>query len=400
MSNDFNYERYNSFIESYLNKDYPSTEEIDLIDKLVQNNYIQGRLNKNLLEKIESSLDLRFNPQNEIIGIAEFPVINKTDSYICSIKIENESTTKNKIDERIAKKKELDETANYLYALINKNLINVNTKNKDLFILNFRKRFALGKHLLENTDFNKLQVDGSSFLFAAVVAFVSNVFNLPINANYIFTGSFDNKGKAVIVNNIDKKYEIIKKERPNIEKIFIPPITLIKDNNILDIINNHKDVFEEVKDIETLIEKVFNRTLTEICEIDTDSFINEYDYVLCNFLEAKDIELKKEYYDDILIHNKNIALWVFNGNNFDVFPADLGFEQADKNKPDFIIFYGKIANIYTGYILAHPYKQSESYFCIKEGKDGGFKIIARPKGDNQYVGYYLNCTELNNLLKI
>jgi hypothetical protein len=398
MNNNFNYERYNSFIESYLNKDYPSTEEIDLIDKIIQNNYLQGRLDKNLLKKIESSLDLRFNPQNEIIGIAEFPVVNETDSCICSIKIENESEKKNKLDERISNKKELDEIANFIYAEINKNLINVNTKNKDLFILNFNKKFLLGKHLFDNTDFNKLHVDGTSFLFAAVVAFVSNVFKLPINANYIFTGAFDYKGNAVAVNSIDKKYKIIKKERPNTQKIFIPPISLINDNKILDIINSERAIFEEVKDIGTLIEKVFNKTLKEICEIDTDSFIKDYYYVLCKFLEAKDFVLKKEYYDDILIQNKNIEFWTFIGENFDVFPADLSFKHTTNNK-DFIILYGKVANIYTGYILAHPYKQSESYFCIKEGKDGGIKIFARPKGDKQYIGYYIDSPEINNLLK-
>jgi hypothetical protein len=395
MNNDFLFEKYNNLIKTYLNNNLSDSDEVFLIDRILQNKYLQGRLDKNLLKNISNIHNFSFNPQNEIIGFAEFPVVDNSNSFICGIKIEEETNANNKIDNRIKNKQNLDEVATYLYKLINKNLINNKTNNKDLFILNFKKKFIINEHLFEPNIYDNLQITGSSFLFAAAAAFISNVFDLPINANYIFTGAFNKNGEAIEVSSIDKKFEIIKTERPNTQKIFIPPISLIKNTNTLNIIRSNNSLFEEVKDIETLIIKVFDKTIEEICKVDTEIFESTYQYVRCSFFPEQSVTLTKNNYNDVKLNNQNIELWNFVGNEFDIFPVDFGFKDVTKNMPDFIIFNGKVANIYTGNILAHSYKQCKVYFCTKEGKDGGFRIFARPQGSDEYIGYYINSPELN-----
>jgi hypothetical protein len=399
MNDDFIFERYNAFLESYLTKYSHNLAYIDLVDNIIKNNYLQGRLNTNLLDKIKEYHDFNYSPVNENIGFAEFPVVSDDNTFISSIMIEEETNNLKKIDHRIINKQNLDEVLSYLYSIINKNLQNINTNNKDIFILNFQKKIKIKNHHFDNINFANLEITGSSFLFAAVVAFISHFFNLPVNSNYIYTGAFDKKGNSIAVNSIDKKFEIIKQERPNTQKIFIPPINLIKDEKTISIIQSNNPLFVEIQNINDLIEKVFGKNITEICKVDTEAISSNYQNVKCKFLNNKKVTISKKNYPNETIENQNIELWTFNGNSFDVFPVDINFEQNNKEKPNYIIFNGKVANIYTGNILAHSYKQSNVYFCTKEGKDGDIRIFARPQGDTKYIGYYLTFEGIDQIIK-
>jgi len=356
---------------------------------------IFNRLNETLISK--NFDEIQKGHMEDKTGIAEFPVVGEDNNY-SSIRavVVKDGTNNVDIDDKITNKKELFHTIRFVQDEIQRYLCDVDGITKDITILNWGLTISIREHLLKGTKYepanNNFKIKGTSLHFAAVVACVSKLFNLPINPCYIFTGAFDGKGEVQGITGLDEKFKLISKERPNTLKIFIPPKS--KFNSQEQSLISSSTKFIEVENVSQLIEKVFNRKIQDIAKLDLDNrkklarariwaeYVGEKEITF-----STDYDLKTEVRKCIVLHFIRPA---DDPTAFKIFPIDKVYQEFNGLNSDFIIFEGAVVNHYTGQLMtSNDYRQSDSIFGVRLGKSSEVIVFAAPRG-SILLGYKCN----------
>lgn len=398
-------ENYITVLGDLLNqyKESKDVDHLELINIILSKPSIANRLPLQQINEVKSILaekgfrELRDPILINEIGVAEFPVVVE-DNQLNSIRAIKVSTCENnnEIDNKIVNKKELYGILEFIQNEIQKRIHDEEFPYiKDVTILNWGLSFSIRDHALEGTKLEPADINytitGNSYHFASVVACISKIFSLPVTNNYIFTGQFDHEGSAVRVNNIVEKSELIFRERPKIEKIFIPS----KSNFSIDeqrIFDNDKR-FIQVNDIWELIQKVFDKDINDLCALNSTKRHNlGYARIMAEHIGEKELEFKKEF--DFQKEKRNCVILHFQRPQndykaFQIFPLEKIYFEYGQN-PDFIVLEGAVPNHYTGNIMSIDYfKQYSGIIGVRLGSGKEVIVFAAPRGSD-LVGYKCN----------
>ncbi|MCK9280552.1 MAG: hypothetical protein M0P71_08025 [Melioribacteraceae bacterium] len=378
---------------------------------LLNNEFISYKLSK---QKFDTYKNL-FAPTEDItknmrltgrIGEAEFPSISKDYSSIQAVVIA-QSAKNIEIDKHLDydDNEEISESEIKLFNLIGniQNKIQASLKNTTILnwgiTLKLRNRLYSGKLLNEKSEESKIEIKGGSFHFAAGAALVSYIFKKPINPDFIFTGTFNTKtGEAERINDIEEKIKLIKRERPNTVKFFIPSLKCFPQHES-DIISQTPFI-DPVENIDDLIKKVFGSSIEElVLELGEKEKSLGYARIFANHIGDREIDFFKDFSimnsenKISLIHKKKrITILHFDRNDindreaYQLFPLDS--TKFLSNTPDFIIFNGIIPNHYFAYIATMSELRNFTGICgIRLGSDGPVFICLDQKGSSGLLGY-------------
>jgi hypothetical protein len=380
---------------------------LETIHNILSNHQISNRFTNEHIESLNKILSskkfdlIKKGIKENKIGIAEFPVVGKNNNSneIRAIVV-TEGADNIGIDPKIDNKKELVTTIRFVQDEIQKNLCDVDGTTQDITILNWGNTFSIREHLLKGTNLepnnNNFKVDGTSLHFAAVVSLVSKIFSFPINPNYIFTGALSQDGHAQRIEYLELKANLIVKERPNTQKIFIPPKIKFTEpeQNIISLNNN----FVEVENVYQLIEKVFDKNFTEIAKISIDVRKKlGRARIWAEHIGERSLEFKKDWGTTVHQNFNCIVLHFVRQTNDDykIFPLNdiyHKFENGNNNGNNLIILNLGVANHYTGHMIDKFYRQFPGIIGIRKGKDSKDVIIfAEPKGGYNLLGFECIC---------
>lgn len=340
------------------------------------------------------------------IGEAEFPSISKDYSSIQAVLIA-QSTNNIEIDKRLNydDNNNISESEIKLFNLIRNIQNKIQTSLKDTTILNWgialklRNRLYSGKLLNEISEKSAIRIKGVSFHLAAAAALVSFIFKKPINPDFIFTGTINTEtGETERINDITEKIDLIKRERPNTEKFFIPSLKCFPEHES-DIISQIPFI-DPVENIDDLIKKVFGSSIEElVAELGEKEKSLGYARIFANHIGDREIDFFKEFSimnsenKISLIHSKKrITILNFGKNEsndreaYQLFPLDS--IKFFSNNPNFIIFNGITPNHYFGYIATMDSLRNFKGICgIRLGLDGAVFICLDQKGTGELLGY-------------
>lgn len=402
INNEIQCENYISAVKLLL-EEFKSSNDPDNLEKIstiLSPPQIINSFNNEFLDELNKLL-IRYNfnqierGTSDYIGFAEFPAVGDDNNFNSIRAIVVSDGNKNiDIDAKIKNKRALFHTIRYLQDEIQKNLCDLDSKTRDVTILNWGLTFSIREHLLKNTNLGPnnpaINISGSSLHFAAVVACVSKIFNLPVNQHYVFTGSFNEKGEAQSISDFNKKVELISKERPNIQKIFIPKKSSFSEADQKSI--SLFDKFVEIENVLQLIEKVFNKSLNEISTLNLDARKRlGKGKIWAEYFHEKELIFKKEYLDDIK-EKKNCLVFHFRGEDHEILPLKKIYGFFPNSTPNFIILEGKLPNQYTGNIVGGgQYKQFSGILGSRKGTSNNVIVFTAPQGDaKSLVGYECN----------
>ena len=398
-------ENYLAAVE-YLLSEYRSTRDVNLLESIhiiLSKKIIAYRFNDELLEESNRLFEINgFGPINKSfsidnIGVAEFPVVGE-DSIRAIIVTSGKEN--NKLDERINNKKELLKAINYVQNVIQKNLRDdINEKIQDITVLNWGLTFDIRKHLLTDTKLepavDSFRIEGKSLHFAAVSACISKLFNLGINPNFIFTGAFNELGESIGIDSLIIKTELIKKERPKIETIFIPPVNKFNEEEKTYIASNTR-IFSEVRNIEDLINKVFARDLKGLSKMNFNKRKSlGYARVLAEYVGTRKLDFYKDY-ETITTDRICLLLNFIRPDNdakaYKIFPVDKLFHDFDEDVlPNFIVINGGMANTYMGNIVSNnQYRSYSGIIGIRDGIGSPDVIVFAARDGSGLAGYKCN----------
>ncbi len=398
-------ENYLAAVEHLL-YEYRSNSDVNLLESIhiiLSKKIIAYRLNDELLDELNIFFEMNgFTPINKSlyidnIGVAEFPVVGEDSVRAIIVTSDNEN---NKLDERINNKKELLKAIDYVQKKVQINLRDdKNEKIQDITILNWGLKFDIRKHLLTGTklqpEHENYRVEGNSLHFAAVSACISKLFNLEINPHFIFTGAFDQYGDSIGVESLIKKTELIKRERPNIATIFIPPFNKF-NNEEKTYIESNSQIFSQVLNIEELIKKVFDQNLEELSKMNLSKRKTlGYARVWAEYIGKKNLVFCKDY-ETITTDRICLLLNFIRPDNdakaYKIFPVDKLFHNfEDPAFPNFIIINGGMANTYMGNIVSsNQYRSYNGIIGIRDGVGSPDVMVFAARDGSGLAGYKCN----------
>jgi hypothetical protein len=406
IENEIKNENYIIAIEHLLAEYYNNgkdTDILEIVNNILSNSQIANFFTDNNFKQTNEILtsagyiQIDRRPKENKIGIAEFPIVGENNNYSSIRAIEiTEGKNNTDIESKIDNKEELFNALKFIEDEIQKNILDNDGKTRDLTILNWGKIIGIRQHLLSNTKHvpknNNFKINGTSLHFAAVVALVSKILNLPINSNYIFTGAVNPNGVSGKIGDIDKKIQLILKERPLTQKIIIPSKSLFTDAEQKIIVSSDK--FIEVKDVFQLIEKTFDKNLKDLTKLDLNARKNlGRARIWAEFFGNKEINFINN--NSNITENKNVIVLHFirpedDPTAFKIFPIERVYHEIYNSVPNFIIFEGSVANHYTGQLISsNQYRQFDAIFGVRLGRSPEVIVFAAPRGSN-LMGY--NCT--------
>jgi hypothetical protein len=405
-------ENYITAVESLLTK-YNSTNDADhleIIHNILSTRQIASRFSDERFIQLNEKFAGKGFTQiirghlNEETGIAEFPVVGEDNNY-SSIRaiVVKDGNNNCDIDDKINNKNELFQTIRLVQDEIQTNLCDPDGTTRDITILNWGLSFNIREHLLKGTRYEPMdqnfRIKGTSLHFAAVVACFSKIFNLPINSDYIFTGSFNNQGEAQRIESLKKKAKLISSERPNTKKIFISPKSKfnIDEQNVI----SSSDKFVEIENVKQLIEKVFDKKLEEITKLNLHVRRKlGRARIWAEYLGEKDLDFYRDLtgpdnMDSFILNTVNerkqvLVMHFEREGNYQIFPLAKIYLEFNSISPNFIILEGGVANQYTVNMMScNQFRQYEGIIGLRLGSGQKVIVIAAPRG-SALVGYKCN----------
>jgi|GEM_PF-6260557 len=328
------------------------------------------------------------------IGVAEFPVVNESLASVWKLEVIDDASFSMK---DFNQKVEPYSVLMRLLNLINSKLSSEDGSLRDIFILNWGFKVVLKDHILLGTKLltkDSRKVEGTSYTFALIAAAISKLFNKSIPKNLIFTGSFTPDGKSKKIQNILKKFDVIKEERPFFDKIVIPAREHL-DEEEKDFISNNNQYFLEVNDIEDFVKKVFNEAMDDMCTMsDEKRHKIGKSYIKSSYKGEVNLKIKNVYTDEEEELKKTVELWEFVRNaDYYFYPTlDSGFSNKSQSNGKVIVIDGICSNCHLGFLIAHEFRQRDALFALRNGKGQHDAIIfAVPRGGNDVnkLGWYI-----------
>ena len=392
-------------------EEYNSENDVDILEtihNILRNSEIANRFtNENLLQLNEILIKNNFDKiERDFIenktAIAEFPVVGENNNYnsIRSIVV-TDGIDNNDICPIIENQQGLFQIIEYTQNVIQENLCDDKENTRDVTILNWGLTFSIKEHLLKGTkhepEDTNYMIKGNSLHFAAVVACVSKTLNLPVDQNFIFTGAFNPEGEVKRILDLNEKVKLILAERPNTQKIFIPPKS--KFNYTEQKLISSLDRFVQIENISSLIEKVYNKKIEEITRMNLEGRRRlGRARIRAEFIGKKELMFTKPWKTTvkktvscIVLHFERIT----NGD-YKILPLKQIYHdfnsKGNGNDINFIILNLGVANHYTGHLIDKFYRQFPGIIGIREGRNTKNVIIfAEPKGGFNLLGFECNC---------
>ena len=280
-------------------------DHLETIHNILSSRLIANRLDNDSLKQVNEKLvakkfsEIIKSHIEDKIGITEFPVVGEDNNYNSIRAFEIlDGNENNIIDPKIESNRELFQIPKITQNEIQKKLCDIDGKTRDITILNWGLSFTIREHILKGTKHEPVnynfKIKGRSLHFAAVIACVSKIFNLSVNSDFIYTGTFNIKGESQRIECLHDKVRLITKERPNTKKIFIPSISKFTQAEQKIILLNNK--FVEAENISQLIEKVFDKNLEEIAGINLNARKKiGRARIWAEYIGEKELQFKKDF---------------------------------------------------------------------------------------------------------
>lgn len=421
---------YNSIINRYLesidNADRESRGKIlDEIEKLFRDENVKSNLTDPLFIEA-NNLFKKYRPDSNnltapkpiaSVGKANFPVVNNEKVHIYSAVFMSGSSLLENPNQfylsTIANEgKQYNLSSSLLrYDLIIRKIIErIQYKLDKLLILNFISSLKITYKDFDNIDITQDKVDGSSFHFAAVIGFLSFLFDEKIPSNYFFSGSFNDNLEAVKVGEISKKINFIINELPRNPKIFVPY------DNLIEIDGTIKENLIPIKNLEELVSKVFNESLENLIEINIEKISKKiknenntqlgYAEIikLGKILFSSFVSLNKSQDSNSFIFFKKLEREVViinfhsKNNSFTLLPNDITFVGKEYLKNGLIVVNGVLSNFNIGYLVS-AHRQLDALFCFRIRNKNLGLIFANPNQNSvEFIDNYVDLTPIKEYL--
>jgi hypothetical protein len=359
--------------------------------ELLKSSLVMGVIGQELVDESRKIVSGKLNKvdETEFIGKAFFPVHNTLQCGLLAIEV-NKSPVEHLLG-FTADEKTLGDFYKLLkmfWLFLQRNIkATESPEENDVTVLNWGQRFSLisNPFVLSNSIFHSgttPQLEGNSFHFAAVVAAVSKIINKPVDPNFVFTGTIDFDEKASKVSFLIPKCELIRRERPSLKKIIIPPKEKFTPEE-REFINQNKEIFLEVKDITALVEAVFGDRLSNLFAFDQES---RYE-LGSRRIVAKEMGIKEiSFYDliddtrvNITQEKLNVVKFITSsGGQFNVFPLKKIYFKENKSTRNLILLEGVQANIFVGNFMSHN-PQDNNLYSMGIGTTKAARVFACPK---------------------
>lgn len=421
---------YTSIINRYLEKIDTAEIEyrgniLDEIKKYFDDESVRSNLTEILFNTVNKVFNLYRTDSNDIqvpthaayIGKANFPVVNNEDVHIhCAEFATGASLLENPSQFYITTSKSEDKQIGYSKSLltyddvIRKIIQRIQYKLEKLIILNFISSLKISYKDYQNIDMTLNKVKGNSFHFAAVVGFLSFLFDHKIPSSYFFTGSFDAELETVKVGEISKKIDFILGELPRNPKIFIP------FDNFDEVDADKKENVIPIKNLEDLVAKVFNEKLENLIEINIEKISKKIKQENNEQMGYADViklgtqkftsfvSLNKSEDPNSFVTSENFEKEVVIINfyspyqSFTLMPNDSEYVGKKFLTNGLIVVNGKLSNFNIGY-LAAAHRQLDALFCFRIRQKYLGLIFANPnRNSKKFIDKFVDLTPIKEYL--
>jgi hypothetical protein len=411
---------YYSAINTCLNY-YDSSDELEKLEirtqmkNLLALNDVLAAVDGNTKARLETIFEspLPEIDHNHFVGRACFPGYNEMGSSLVVLEASNIEI---KNSEDLIRFKTNDETRSGLLTLLlllwqylHKNISAEEIKGNDVTVLNWGHIYKCYSNpatsgRLKTDTFE--EINGDSLQFAAIVATISLITHIPVDPGFVFTGAFKSIKNSKKIGDLIQKVELIKREKPSVKKIVIPPRaefpTLERE-----FITKNEELFLEVDGFTELIEKVFGKPVESLlCFNMKERHSLGTSRIIAKNLGDKTITI----YNKLLNSRFNFDTATFNvvrckrtedfeRTEYLLFPLDnINFipdARIDKETLLVIDMISTVVNI--GNLISNN-SQSPVVFAAGIGYEPKeAQIFAHPKGKNpRYLGKYFELLEFKD----
>jgi ATP-dependent Lon protease, bacterial type len=251
------------------------------------------------------------------------------------------------------------------------------------------------------------ELTGRSLHFASIVATVSLITGRYINPEFVFTGTLNVNGKSEKIGHLIEKSELVKAERGTSVKIVIPDINSFPKPE-RDYIENNRNIFKPVKNLEELIEAAFEIPADEVLTIqDEKRYEIGSTRLIAENLGVRQLTLYHRFDDykfSHAVHNFNVVrckvfepIGLENKSVYNVYPLQqINFLPNPRNGLETLVVINFRTSISLTANLVSNNPQSRDIYAIRMGpKSDEYQIFAHPQGKSrEYVGKYFNQADL------
>lgn len=411
---------YFSAVDTCL-KFYDSSPELEKLEIRTQ---LKQLLNMNEVlaaidEKTKTRLEVIFDAPlptidpNHFIGRACFPGYNATGSSLVMLEAKN-------IEERnstdLIRFKTNDETRSGLLTLLlllwqylHKNISAKEVSGSDVTVLNWGHIYSTcsnpatgGKLYTDSVD----EINGDSLQFATIVATISLITQIPVNPGFVFTGAFKTIKSSRKIGDLIDKVELIKREKPSVKKIVIPPRGEFPAME-REFITKNEDLFLEVDGFSDLIEKVFGQSVETLLCFDLKA---RYRLGTSRIIAKSIGDKQLTIYNKLLDSRFNYDTATFNvihctrtedfeKTEYLLFPLDnINFIPDVRIEKETMVVIDMVSTVVNIGNMISNNSQSPVIFAAGIGYDPKeAQIFAHPKGKNpKYLGKYFELKQIKD----
>lgn len=368
-----------------------------LLKLLTGSNEIISTVDVNTIRKIENILEQPLVPidYDHFIGRAAFPVYNKSGCRLMYLRASEKVLTP------IMGFKADDKTTGNFYSslllfwqFIQTELRAVEPERKnDVTVLNWGLNYTAYSNGVEEERLmtgNDFEIEGDSFHFAALVATISNITDIPVDPGLIFTGTFENVEKVAKISNLKEKTAFLLKEHPGLKKIVIPHRDSFSGSD-KQYIRENESLFLEVESIPDILEKVFNKKIDMLfrfsktkrhklgtCRIIAEN-VGDKEITIYDKMDDKVVNEEKKKFNVIHCTVSKTDTNV----KYNVFPMPfMAFDPGDSRNLTLIVIDYPSANQYLGNYMSNNSQTNNAYAIgIGQGRVEA-QIFAHRRGNN------------------
>jgi len=396
----------------------PELEKLEIrtqLKKLLALNDVLAAVDENTKARLEMIFDspLPEIDHNYFIGRACFPGYNETGSSLVMLEAKN-IEAKNSDD--LIKFKTNDETRSGLLTLLllfwqylHKNISAEEIKGSDVTVLNWGHIYTCysnpatsGRFYTENSD----EINGDSLQYAAIVATISLITHIPVDPGFVFTGAFKTIKNSRKIGDLIQKVDLIKREKPSVKKIVIPPRSEFAAME-REYIAKNEGLFLEVDGFTELIEKVFGKPVETLLCFNTKK---RYSLGTCRIIAKSVGDRQLKIYNKLLNSRFNFDTASFNvvhctrtedfeKTEYLLFPLDsINFIPDVRIEKETMVVLDMISTVVNIGNLISNNSQSPVIFAAGIGYDPKeAQIFAHPKGKNpKYLGKYFELMQIKD----
>ena len=396
----------------------PELEKLEIrtqLKMLLDREEILAAIDDKTRTQLENIFDapLRKVDLNHFIGRAFFPGYNPTGNRLVALQAQKFETS---VSDDLIKFTTDDKTRGNLLSLLlllwqylHKNISAEEVEGNDVTVLNWGHTYSCysnpitaGRLATDSTDL----ISGDSLQYAAIVATVSLITEIPVDPGFVFTGAFKTVKNSRMIGELIKKVDFIKKEMPSVRKIVIPPRSEFPAIE-REYITKNEEIFLEVDGVTALIEKVFGKPVGELLRFNSEK---RHGLGACRVIARNAGDRKIQLYNKLLqsrFNHEEVSFNVVHCKRFEdfskteyiVFPIEnINFIHDDRPAMETMVVLDMVSTVvHIGNMISNN-SQVTTIFAAGLGYDPKeAQIFAHPKGKNpKYLGKYFELKEIKD----